>query len=219
MNKALLIFAVILTTLATSGCGNRMWQDTKSKASSTYDYMFDTAPTARAYHETASIPLIEINHDAGDILYSNIKQSELSKYSPVYVKPFTNQNNPDDKAIFGKVMTEQVVDRLVQRGLLITTGNPSESEYNYPKGFDPTSYQTVNEKKMDKLPPRSAMLSGTYVIGDDYIYMSAKIIRLIDNVVVSGHNWTLPINDNVRQLLPQLKVDEGLEPTVRTRTD
>lgn len=218
MNKAPLILAVIFTVLFASGCGNRMWEDTKDTASNTYDYMFDTAPTARAYHETSSIPLIELNHDAADIIYSNIGKYELSKKSPVYVRPFTNQEDPADTSIFGRVMTEQVVDRLVQHGVLITTGKPKASDYTYSRGFNSSNYHTMNEKKLAELPARAAMLTGTYVIGDEHIYMSAKIIRLIDSAVISGQNWTLPINDNVRQLLPQLKLENGLEPTVKTRT-
>lgn len=82
MKKTLLILVVLATTLVASGCGNRMWQDTKDTASNTYDYVFDTAPTTRSYHETESIPIIDLNHEAADVLYSNVGVYELSKKSP-----------------------------------------------------------------------------------------------------------------------------------------
>lgn len=219
MNKAALILAVVLTTFLTSGCGNRMWEDTKGTASETYDLMFDTAPTARSYHDSAGIPIIELNYQAADVIYTNVGQYELSKHSAVFVKPFTNQNDPSDNSIFGRVVTEQVADRLVQRGVLITSGEPNVTDFSYAKGINPTDYRAMNPNTREKLPPRAARLTGAYVIGDDYIYITAKVTRLIDNAVVSGHNWTLPITDNVRQMLPQLKLDEGLEPSVKTKFD
>jgi hypothetical protein len=39
----------------------------------------------------------------------------------------------------------------------------------------------------------------------------------VDSAVVSAHNWTLPITDSVRQMLPQLAAeDKGMVPTVKT---
>lgn len=133
MYRILLLIAVLATTIFATGCGNRMWQDTKETASDTYDYVFDTAPTARSYHEAVQIPIIDINHDAADVLYNNIKGSELSRRSPIYIKNFINQNDPNDTSIFGRVMTEQVVDRLVQRGALITTGSPEQKPFYSPR--------------------------------------------------------------------------------------
>ncbi len=149
----------------------------------------------------------------------NIGSYELSKKSPVYTKRFTNQNDPSDNAIFGQVMTEQVSDRLVQRGVVITSGEPKAQNYFLPQGVDPKKYSNPVKDSLDKLPPRAARLTGTYVIGDNYIYMAAKITRLDDNAIISGHNWTIPITDNVRELLPQLKQDNGMEPTVKTKFD
>jgi hypothetical protein len=217
MNKAAMILMMILTTIFASGCGNRMWESTKKTTSDTYDFMFDTAPTARSYHDAASIPIIELNYQAADTIYSNVGQFELSKHSAIFVRPFTNQNDPSDGSIFGQVVTEQIADRLVQRGVLITDGEPGETDSAYAKGISQADYRTMNSNKLNKLPPRAAMLSGTYVIGDNYIYMAAKVTRLVDKTVISGHNWTLPITDNIRQMLPQLKLDDGLEPSVKTK--
>ncbi|BCS86886.1 FlgO family outer membrane protein [Pseudodesulfovibrio sediminis] len=197
------------------GCGNRAWEDTKEGAGDTYDFLFDDAPTARAYHDTAEIPIIELNYKAADVLYANVDDGELTMKSAVFVRRFVNQKDPGDNAIFGYVMTQQVADRLVQHDILITDGKPNKTDYQYAEGKSATDYANRSALR-DDLPPRSAMLIGSYVIADQYIYMSAKVIRLVDSAVVSAHNWTLPITDNIREMLPQLKKDEGLSPTVKT---
>jgi len=219
MTKTIRILTLFACLALAAGCGNRMWQDTKKTAGDTYDYVFDTSPTARAYHDEASIPIIEINHEAADVLYRNIGSNELSKRSPVYVRAFTNKTDPADQAPFGQVVMEQVADRLVQRGVVITQGEPGPDAFAMPRDIDPTKYLNPPQGSLENLPPRSAVLTGSYVIGDNYVFMTAKIIRLDDKAVVSGHNWTIPITDNVRELLPQLKQDRGLEPTVKSKFD
>ncbi|RWU07234.1 hypothetical protein DWB63_01675 [Pseudodesulfovibrio sp. S3] len=218
MNKTALSILMAVTLLFTQGCGNRMWEDSKDATSDTFNYVFDTAPTARAYHDLEEIPIIELNHRAADVLYSNVAKAELTNQSAIYVKRFTNQNDPGDTSIFGSVMSQQVADRLVQRGMLITEGEPGATDLLYGGGTTAADYRKTGGLAGAKkeLPPRSGMLTGTYVIGDNYVYVSAKVVRLVDSAVVSANDWVLPISDNVRQMLPQLKKDEGLTPSVKT---
>ena len=219
MNKAALCILMTATLAFTQGCGNRMWQDTKTTTADTFNYVFDTTPTARPFHDTASIPIIELNYRAADTLYSNVSSNELTASSAVFVRPFTNQNDPSDKSVFGPTMAEQVADRLVQHGVLITEGEPNATDFTYASGVDAESYRKASglAGSSKELPPRAAKLVGSYLVADNYIYMTAKVIRLVDSAVVSAHNWTLPVTDNVRMMLPQLQqVDEGMVPTVKT---
>jgi len=220
MSKTATTILVIFTLLFATGCGNRIWEDSKKAVGTTYNYVFDDAPTAVSYHATSEIPMIELNHRAADVLYANVNMGELTDESAIFVKNFTNEKNPGDNAVFGQVVTQQISDRLVQRKVLIKSGEPNASDYLYRDGLSPADYEGKTSTRARDLPPRSAMLSGGYVIGDNYIYMSAKVTRLVDSAVVSAHNWTLPISDNVREMLPQLKKqDKGMEPTVKTAFD
>ena len=218
MHKAVLTILAIATLIFVSGCGNRMWEDSKELTRDTYNYVFDDAPTAVPFHDVAEIPIIEINHRAADVLSSNVGDKELSEYSSVYVNRFTNQVNPGDTAVFGNVVSTQVADRLVQKNLRITEGEPSGTEFIYAGDTTEDDYMGRTKKKANDLPPRTARLTGVYVIGDNFIYLSAKITRLVDHTVISAHNWTIPISGNVREMLPQLKKPgEGMTPTVLTK--
>ncbi len=219
MNKAALSILMTATLLFAQGCGNRMWEDGKDTASTTFDYVFDTAPTARPYHDTAEIPVIELNYRAADTLYANVTREELTRESALFVRRFVNRQDPGDNAIFGYVMAEQVADRLVQHGMLVTEGEPNVTDFSYAAGVTPDDYRKTGSNitgSTKPLPPRAAKLTGSYVIGEDYVYMTAKVVRLVDSAVVSAHNWVLPVTDNIRQMLPQLRIDEGLTPTVKT---
>lgn len=219
MNKAALSILMTAALLLTQGCGNRMWQDSKETTSDTFNYVFDTAPTARSFHDTAEIPIIELNYRAADTLYANVTRNELTSDSALFVRRFVNRQDPGDNAIFGYVMAEQVADRLVQNGMLVTEGEPNVTDFTYAAGVTPEDYRKSGSNMtgaFKPLPPRAAKLTGSYVVGEDYVYLTAKVVRLVDSAVVSAHNWVLPVTDNVRQMLPQLRLDEGLTPTVRT---
>lgn len=234
-NKAAILL-ILFASLLTTACGSRIWSDTKEFANDSYDYVFDTAPTTRSFHDQAEVPLIEINHRAAEELADHINWNELDRESPVYFTTFTNLHNPGDTAIFGKVMTEQIVDGLVQNKIKMTLGDPKSM-----KGKDMATQEMVVAEPMELLsgngtmtedrkavtvpslatkeevlPPPDAKLTGNYVIGDNFIYMHAQIVRLTDDAVVSAHNWTVPITDNIRQFVPNLKKEPGMEPTVKT---
>ncbi|EGB13346.1 hypothetical protein DND132_0128 [Pseudodesulfovibrio mercurii] len=219
MNRAALSILTATLLLFAQGCGNRMWEDTKEASTDTFNYVFDSEPTARTYHETASVPIIELNYRAADTLFANVTSDELTLNSAVFVTPFTNQDDPGDKSVFGQTMTRQIADRLVQHGVHITEGVPNATDFTYASGLKGADYEKAAglAGSSRELPPRSARLTGSYVIADRYVYMTARVVRLVDSTVVSAHNWTLPITDSVRQMLPQLQArDEGMVPTVKT---
>lgn len=219
MNKTALSILTATFLLFTQGCGNRLWEDAKGTTSDTFNYVFDTTPTARPYHDTASVPIIELNYRAADTLYANVASDELSPDSAIFVAPFANANDPGDKSVFGRTMTDQIADRLVQRGAHINAAAPNATDFTYGAGVTAADYAKAAglAGSSRQLPPRSAKLVGSYVIADQYIYMTAQVVRLVDSTVVSAHNWTLPITDSVRQMLPQLSAqDRGLAPTVKT---
>jgi len=217
MYKKLLIIALVATFFAITGCGNKMWDDTKKTTSKTYDYVFDRAPTARSYHDEASIPIIKVNYQAADVLAQNVTGNELTANSPIYMKIFKNAQDSTDDSVFGLVITQQVGDRLVQRDIHLKKGDPKPEEYLLPQNMDMKKYDSPVEYTTGDLPPRAAMLDGHYVIGDQYVYVTALITRLDDNVIISGHNWTVPLSDNVRLLLNKPMPEKGMEPTVKNQ--
>jgi len=217
MLRKLILFTVIVILLAAQGCGNKMWEDTKDVTKTSYEYVFDKTPTARSYHDDASVPVIEINYQAADVLARNVTRDELSADSRIYLTVFHNAQNSADHSIFGLVMTQQVSDRLVQRGVHLVQGDPTAEEFFKPENVNMKDYSDPVKFTEGKLPPRSAMLDGHYVVGDKYVYMTAFIKRLDDNVIVSGYNWTVPITDNTRLLLNQPMSEKGMTPTVKTQ--
>lgn len=223
--KVLLLTASLLIPVLLSGCS--VYDKAKQGAKDTYNFMFDREPKSGPVYKEDTTPLIELNSDAAGSLFYNISQHhELPPNSPIYVRSFTNEQDSNDTSRFGRIMANQVASRLAQHDLLITDGPPKpmpepvemkQAPVPEDNATGETTFFGLLNKKKEEVTPRPAMLMGTYYIGDTVIYMNAKIIRLDDDVVVSSTSWTLPINDNTRELLPQLKRPGGTDPAVRDK--
>lgn len=152
MYRSAALLLMVSAIFFATGCSNRMWEDAKKGTTDTFNYVFDTAPTARPYHETESIPIIELNYRAADVLFSNVSKGELTMESAIFVRRFTNQEDPSDMALFGDVVTQQISDRLVQRGVLIKDGKPNTTDYEYAEGFSASDYQSRSSLSAKQLP-------------------------------------------------------------------
>lgn len=215
----------ILICLLALGCTMR---EVKRNYDSARDWVFDTEPTAKPSHIEDDTPIIELNYEAADKLDSDL-WLKFSPESPVYFKAFTNLSDPADPAPFGRVVAEQVAARLAQSDLNVVDGEPRADDYTTPAPKHGTVAKTEDSNatmaseseistKEQLRPILPSLMTGTYLLGDDVIFVSARITTLRDKQLISAYQWTLPINQNTRMLLPQLlSPQRGMHPTVQTR--
>jgi len=114
--------------------------------------------------------------------------------------------------------------RLSSRSFLVTDGPAKIPPTVLPKPVEHDPYPTTPEAREAEYkrtqeefsPVRPCELTGTYLIADRVVYISARITALDNGQVMAAHSWTVPVNRNTRALLPQLKQSGGMKPSVRT---
>lgn len=219
---------VLLAGLLLSGCGGSTsyYSAMKRTVVDAKDDLLNTRPTTGELFKEDSTPLIDINYDAADMMMGMFMPA-LNKNSAIYVEPFGNRMDMNDPSPFGGLVSEQVAARLALRNFLVTLGpprkpapKPAPEAADKPEGLalsgpdakaaDKRTWEAQNEA-------RPSLLSGTYLIADKVIYISARIVALDDGQVLAAHSWTVPVNRNTRALLPQLKQNGGMKPAVRTK--
>jgi hypothetical protein len=220
---------VLLAGLLLSGCGSTStsyYSSLKRTAVDAKDDLLGTRPTTGELFKEDSTPLTDINYDAADTMMGMFMPA-LNKNSPIYVEPFTNRVDMGDPSPFGPLVSEQVAARLAMRNFMVTLGRPKKAAprpapepADKPEGLalsgteakaaDKRTWEAQNEA-------RPSILSGTYLIADKVIYVSARIVALDDGQVMAAHTWTVPVNRNTRAMLPQLKQTGGMKPNVRTQ--
>lgn len=228
------VLLIFILSVLTVGCSMR---EVKQNYDSARNWVLDTEPTASPSHVEDNTPLIELNYAAADQMDSDL-WLKLDPNSPIYFKPFTNLSKDNDPAPFGRVVAEQVAARLAQLDRNIVAGEPRADDYATPvtavRHLAPkedaapmadNSTMKDMDSKQDKPPAKEqfrpilpSIMTGTYLLGDDVVFMSAQITTIRDKQLISAYQWTLPINQNTRMLLPQLLAPQrGMTPTVQTR--
>ena len=194
--------------LLTGGCS---WSKTKRNYDKTVDFVFDVRPTTSDIYEEEDTPIIDLNYEAADELAGTMSDNAPLE-SPVFVERFTNMTDKNDPSPFGTIVAEQVAAGLVQEGVNVTAGAARLAEPELGQGEE----AAVNFLGQ-AVPLKPSVLTGSYMIGQDVIYLSATITALRDDAVLAAFHWTLPVNDNMRALLPQLNDPvAGTTPSVAT---
>jgi hypothetical protein len=187
------------------------------------DDLLGTRPTTAELFREDDTPLIDINYDATDTMIGLILPA-VNKTSPIYVERFMNRIDPADPAPFGRLVADQVAARLAMRSFKVTDG-PAKAPIGGPpaapesvspilSGAERKAAEAKYQQGLDE--PRPCMLTGTYLIADKVVYVTAKLTAMDDNQVMAAHAWTVPLNRNTRALLPQARQNGGLRPSVRT---
>lgn len=225
----LLSVLVLAAGLLLAGCGSTStsyYSSIKRTAVDAKDDLLNTRPTAGELFKEDTTPLVDINYDAADVMMGMFMPA-LNKNSPIFVENFGNRMNVADPSPFGPLVTEQVAARLAMRGFKVTIGpakkpapKPAPEAPDRPEGLalsgadakaaEKRSWEAQNEA-------RPSLMSGSYLIADKVIYISARIVALDDGQVLAAHTWTLPVNRSTRAMLPQLKEGGGMTPSVRTK--
>ncbi|MGE4551950.1 MAG: FlgO family outer membrane protein [Desulfovibrionaceae bacterium] len=205
---------VLAALLLAWGCSSP-WTKIKRGYDASVDAVFDIRPTASPLYAEDQTSLVDLNYEAAGDMIHTLKKS-LPRSSPLYVERFANLGDPKDPSPFGQVVAEQVAARLVQDGYLVTAGAPAAPDEAELADKTPEEPALANNP-LASSPPRPSLLAGHYLIGDDVIYCSATVTALDTDTLVAAWDWTLPVNDNTRALLPQLRKTDGPEPNVRTQ--
>jgi len=218
------LLTALLAALLLSGCGNpgtSYYSSLKRTAVDAKNDLTGNRPTTSELFQEDSTPLIDISYDPADMMVGQFLP-ELNKRSPIYFEPFTNRIDMGDPSPFGALVSEQVAARLAQRTFMITQGRPprSTSQAAVPTDGQPAPATEVRTKPKTYGPnePRACMMTGTYLVTDKLIYLSARIATLDNGLLLGAHSWTVPVNGTIRALLPQIKRPSGgMKPAVRTQ--
>ncbi len=223
-----LLALAFLASAFLAGCGGSSttsyYNSIKRTVVNAKDDVLGTRPTTAELFAEDNTPLIDISYDAADDMMG-LFMPAMNRKSPIYYDRFTNRIDPADPSPFGRLVSEQVAARLALRSFLVTDGPakipptvlPKPVEHD-PMPTTPEARQAEAQRMQDEISPaRPCVLSGTYLIADKVVYVSARITALDNGQVMTAHHWTVPVNRNTRALLPQLKQNGGLKPSVRTQ--
>ena len=106
---------------------------------------------------------------------------------PLIVASFVNINNLEESSSFGRILSEQIGSRLVQRGLKVIELKLRQNSIFIREGHG-EFLLSRDIRELSKTYNAAAVVVGTYAEGVDRLYVSARILRPADNVIISTYD-------------------------------
>lgn len=170
------LLAILLTsaTWTLSGCSN--------------------SPT---YEKAKESKLIETNYQAAESLLRNLK-NPLNIQQTIRVQSLVNNSKASEKTMLGRVIAEQLSARFAKAGYkmvdILDETPPAPRSENLQLTDD------TENKENKTTDTTQAILTGTYSVSQNYVYVTIKLIHPQTNVLIATYNYVLPLDSNIETL-------------------
>ncbi len=173
MLKSLIVLSLLVGTLLSTGCM--------------------TDPYA-----TSTDVIIDSNRAAANNLI-RMAGNEIQPGANIIAASFANIDDLTQSSSFGRVTSQQLVSQLASSGYSVVDMLLRSDVYISPTEGEFLLSRAVNEISVEH--NAHVVLVGTYAAGDDNVFVTAKLIRASDSVIVASHDYVLPYTRDMRMLL------------------
>jgi TolB-like protein len=118
---------------------------------------------------------------------------------PLIAATFVNIDELEQAASFGRIVSEQVASQFTQRGYAVIEMLLRNSVFIKQNGGEFLLSREL--KHISSEHDAQAVIVGTYAIGRKKVYVTARLIRASDSVVLASYDYTLPIDTDVAFML------------------
>lgn len=141
--------------------------------------------------------LSELVHAAAEQMMAN--NPELTRYSPMIAATFVSIDNLSQSSTLGRMASEIMASALARQGMQVREVKMRDSMF-----IEESVGELILSRQVQRLSAQHnarSILMGTYAQGQDFVYVSARIVRAGDAMVLGTADFRLPLNNNTRSLL------------------
>ncbi|WP_257275792.1 MULTISPECIES: FlgO family outer membrane protein [unclassified Endozoicomonas] len=150
------------------------------------------------YEEPPRIDLVGISKIAAATLHS--KASDLlPEGSTILSTSLADIDSLSATSTLGRILSEQLSSRLSDRGYELIEIKMRNSVFiSNERGGEFTLSRQLAAISKDY--NADAILTGTYALGSQTVYINARLINTVDNIVLSTVDFQLPIDSDIRMM-------------------
>lgn len=164
------------------------------------------------YEEAAMYQFTATNHQAADRLLAGYGAAvpytaSVSNFSSpggggtILVATLADVSRLEHSSPFGRIISEQLVSRIAQNGRSVVEMKLRGSVFVQNNNGEFLLTREVRELASSQ--NAGAVLVGTYAESGRFVFISLKLVNPADSLVLSSHDYTLPIDRVVRRLLSE----------------
>lgn len=145
-------------------------------------------------------PFISTNYKAVDAMVDSVKAGKhtLPTDATVMVGTLVNIDSLSESSRLGRTVSEQVQAKLTQRGYKVIELKLRGSLFVKKDQGELLLSREVQDLRASH--QAEAVVVGTYSVAKEFVYVNLKMVDA-NNLVVGAHDYTLPLDRNVRVLL------------------
>jgi TolB-like protein len=140
-----------------------------------------------------------VGYKIADTLADNVAQG-LGPEETLMVASFVNVNNLEESSSFGRIIAEQIASRFAQRGQKIIELKLRQNSIFISEGKGEFMLSR-DVREISRTHNASAIVVGTYADGGDRLYVSARIVRPADSMVISSTDAGIPMQSNTMSVM------------------
>ena len=141
--------------------------------------------------------LSELVHAAAEQMVAS--NPELTRYSPMIAATFVSIDNLSQSSTLGRISSELMASALARQGMQVREVKMRDSMF-----IEESVGELILSRQVQRLTAQHnarSILMGTYAQGQDYVYVSARVVRAGDAMVLGSADFRIPLNNNTRSLL------------------
>jgi TolB-like protein len=125
---------------------------------------------------------------------------EVTDSTPLIVASVSDAENMERSSALGNIVADMIRTRIVQDGHTVTEFR-LRSAVSFDKG-EGEFMLSRNRRALMAPPNASAVVTGTYAVDTDTLYVSLKLVSTSDSRIISAADYVIPLQ-NVWKLLHQ----------------
>ncbi|MBU2099068.1 MAG: hypothetical protein KKD00_09920 [Gammaproteobacteria bacterium] len=142
--------------------------------------------------------MLAAHHDAARYLI-RMAGPELQSNSRMIAASFADVNNLTMSSTFGRMASQNLVSAFVIEGYSFVEMLMRSSVYiDQREGEFLLSREVADISAQHNAP---VVMVGTYAVADDNVFVTARLIRTADNVIVASYDYAVPYTRDMRSLV------------------
>jgi hypothetical protein len=184
----LLFLTLLLLTTCLTGCTYRM----------AYGGCAYRVKTGECYQEKSiqDADILTTSYAAADHLMYFVSPTPHSR---LLITSIADIDNLEDSSSLGRLIGEQLSARFAQKGYNVIEVKFHSDLYAIPRTGEFVLSRELRE--MGGAYKGDQIVSGTYAVGKDMVYITLKMLSFKNSKVLSSYAYTLPIGPNTTALL------------------
>jgi TolB-like protein len=148
----------------------------------------------RTYSYTWDGNIIPVSYKIADELITHLIQP-ISKQESIIVASFVSIDNLNKSSTFGRMIAEQIASRLTQRGYKIQEVKLRQGSILVQEGKG-EFLLSRDLQQISKNYNASAVVVGTFAENPGRIYVSARIVRASDGIMISSYDVAIQMSSS-----------------------